>query len=110
MALNWSKLIYVQFLLNDVSSEIGNKRNVKPVEKHLNEGIDQDFSILSEVILWQNVDADFEAEIGGIDLKGWNAMQVKTQLISTPVCTDRTLLFYASQLAQMHLFAKQSVK
>ena len=28
-------------------------------------------------------------------------MQVKTQLISTSVCTDRTLVFYAPQLAQM---------
>ena len=37
-------------------------------------------------------------------------MQVKTQLISTSVCTDRTLVFYAPQLAQMYLFAKQSVK
>ena len=43
---------------------MGNKINVKPVDKHLDEetdGIEQDFSILSEVILiqtyrWKNME------------------------------------------------------
>ena len=40
MALNRSKFNYVQLLQNDVSSEMGNKINVKPVDKHLDEEID----------------------------------------------------------------------
>ena len=64
MALNRSKFNYVQLLQNDVSSEMGNKINVKPVDKHLDEeidGIEQAFSILSQVILiqtyrWENME------------------------------------------------------
>ena len=37
LGLNWSKFNYVQLLLNDISSGIGNKINVKPVDKHLDE-------------------------------------------------------------------------
>ena len=44
MALNRSKFNYVQLLQNDVSSEMGNKINVKPVDKHLDEEIEQDLS------------------------------------------------------------------
>ena len=37
LGLNQSKFNYVQLLLNDISSGIGNKINVKPVDKHLDE-------------------------------------------------------------------------
>ena len=56
LVLNRSKFNYVQLLKYDVCSEMGNKINIKPVEKHLDkeiDGIEQDFSILSEVILIQ---------------------------------------------------------
>ena len=48
-AINLTKFNYVQFC---------KKINVKPVDKHLDEGIEgieEDFSILSEVIMWQNI-------------------------------------------------------